>query len=65
MYEYKFERISLTFPSMGDSKPKENYQDIIQEHAKEGWKFIQIFAPSMRSSGTAAYFEIIFERKKS
>ncbi|MFS0673575.1 DUF4177 domain-containing protein [Ornithinibacillus sp. 179-J 7C1 HS] len=64
MYEYKFERISLTFPSMSDSKPSENYQDIIHQHAKEGWKLVQIFAPSTRSSGTSGYFEIIFEREK-
>ncbi|OZU87010.1 hypothetical protein CIL03_18900 [Virgibacillus indicus] len=64
MYEYKFERISLTNPSMTNSKPVEDYQDIIHKHAEKGWKLVQIFSPSIRSSGTAGYFEIIFEREK-
>ncbi|MCK2003753.1 DUF4177 domain-containing protein [Peribacillus frigoritolerans] len=24
------------------SKPKENYQNVIQEHAREGWRFVQL-----------------------
>ncbi|WP_078380034.1 DUF4177 domain-containing protein [Sutcliffiella halmapala] len=59
MYEYKFVKIEL---SQWNSKPKEDYQDIITNHAKDGWRFIQIFAPATRGYGSAAYFEIIFER---
>ncbi|RXI96207.1 DUF4177 domain-containing protein [Anaerobacillus alkaliphilus] len=59
MYEYKFVKIDLT---TWGSKPKEDYQAIITEHAKEGWRFIQIFAPATSGYGAASYFEIIFER---
>ncbi|WP_449621158.1 DUF4177 domain-containing protein [Robertmurraya sp. Marseille-Q9965] len=59
MYEYKFYKIEL---SNWNGSPKENYQDIITNHAKDGWKFVQIFAPGTKGYGTAAYFELIFER---
>ena len=59
MYEYSFVKIEL---SAWNSKPKEDYQQIIQQHASKGWRFVQIFAPSTRGYGSAAYFELIFER---
>lgn len=64
MYEYKFVKIELK-SSLMTSKPKEDYQTIITEHAKEGWRFVQIFAPSTVGYGSAAYFELIFERKQT
>ncbi|WP_241774661.1 MULTISPECIES: DUF4177 domain-containing protein [Lysinibacillus] len=33
------------------SKPKLNYQDVIKEKAKDGWKFIQLVAPALATSG--------------
>jgi len=59
MYEYKFVKVDL---SNWSSKPKEDYQDIIANHAKDGWRFVQIFAPTTKGTGFAAYFEIIFEK---
>ncbi|OIJ20761.1 hypothetical protein BKP45_08150 [Anaerobacillus alkalidiazotrophicus] len=59
MYEYKFVKIEL---SSWSSKPKEDYQVVITKHAKEGWRFIQLFAPATKGYGSASYFEIIFER---
>ena len=59
MYEYKFVKIGLTTWA---SKPKEDYQYIIQSHAKDGWRLVQIFAPATKGYGSAAYFEIILER---
>ncbi|ENQ3105523.1 protein of unknown function [Bacillus sp. 491mf] len=52
MYEYKFVKIELKSGLMA-SKPK------------EGWRFVQIFAPSTAGTGSAAYFELIFERKQT
>jgi hypothetical protein len=63
MYEYKFERTSLNNPSFADSKPLDDYQNIIHQHAKEGWRLVQIFAPSTRDSGTSGYFGLIFAGK--
>lgn len=62
MYEYKFEKVFLT-NSMQVLQPLDDYQAIIHQHAQEGWRFVQIFAPSTnKSTGTSEYFEIIFER---
>ncbi|MFS0560726.1 DUF4177 domain-containing protein [Terribacillus sp. 179-K 1B1 HS] len=59
MFEYKFVKVEL---GTWNSKPKEDYQDIINKHAASGWRFIQIFAPSTKGYGSAAYFELIFEK---
>lgn len=59
MYEYHFVKVEL---NAWGNKPKENYQNIIHHYASEGWRFIQIFAPSTKGYGSAAYFELIFER---
>lgn len=62
MYEYKF--IKIEFKRLS-GKPKEDYQEVINEQAKEGWRFVQIFSPELASSGVgiASHFELIFERK--
>lgn len=62
MHEYKFERIEL---SKWNGQPKKDYQDIIHQNANDGWKLIQIFAPSLNSDGTSAFFDIIFEKEKN
>jgi hypothetical protein len=59
MYEYKFVKVDL---SHWNSKPKEDYQEIIANHAKDGWRLVQIFAPATKGPGIPAYFEIIFEK---
>ena len=57
--EYKFLTLALGFFS---DKPKGDYHDIINEHAREGWRLVQIFAPGTGPAGKASYFEIIFEK---
>ncbi|MDM5246071.1 MULTISPECIES: DUF4177 domain-containing protein [Lysinibacillus] len=59
MYEYYFVKVEL---NAWGSKPKEDYQNIIHQYASDGWRFVQIFAPSTKGYGSAAYFELIFER---
>ena len=43
-YEYKFVRVELQSGVRTDT-PKEDYQKIVHDHAKEGWRLFQIFAP--------------------
>ena len=64
MYEYKFVKVELGGFPFSTRKPKIDHHMIIEEHAKEGWRLVQIFAPavSVISGGTPDYFEIIFER---
>lgn len=60
MYQYKFVKIDLK--GIVQSKPEEDYHEIIHEHARGGWKLFQIFAPNTYGFGTAAFLELIFER---
>lgn len=62
MYTYKFVKIEMKSGFFG-SKPKEDYKAVIESHAKDGWKFKQIFAPATSGYGSAAYFELIFEKE--
>ena len=62
MYKYEFVRIELK-SSFLSVKPAEDYQEIIHEYAKKGWKLKQIFAPPISGYGSASYFELIFEKE--
>jgi len=59
MFEYKFVKIEFKRLS---SKPSEDYREVINKHAKDGWRFVQIFSPDLASSGIGSYYELIFER---
>ena len=64
MYENKFIKVELkTTGLLKPAETKEDYHKIIKEHAEEGWRFVQIFAPGTAIQGVAAYFELIFEKK--
>ncbi|UUZ83582.1 DUF4177 domain-containing protein [Paenibacillus sp. P26] len=59
MYEYKFVNVEV---SLWSGKSKENHQEIIRQHAAEGWRLNQIFAPPTNASGQTHHMELIFER---
>lgn len=61
MYEYKF--IKIEMKGIFTVEPKEDYHTIVEEHAQEGWRLVQIFAPPTGSNGLAQYFELIFEKE--
>ncbi len=61
MFEYKFVRLAI---NIWTNSPKEDYQSIIQEHGDEGWRLVQIFAPTNMNM-QAAYYELVFERPKT
>ena len=63
-YEYKFVRVELKAGLRTDT-PTEDYQKVVHDHAKEGWRLFQIFAPATSGTGWASYFELIFERTQS
>ena len=65
MYEYKFVKIDLEGFWVGTKKPKEDHHRIIEKYAKDGWRLVQIFAPSVsvRAGGVSDYFELIFEKE--
>ena len=63
-YEYKFIRLGEGLFSVRRAA-KLTYRDAIEEHTRDGWRLVQIFAPSTSMSGNApAYYELILERPK-
>ncbi len=60
-YEYKFVRIGEGWLA-ATREARTRYQDTVHEHAREGWRLVQIFAPGIGGYGAAKYFELIFER---
>ena len=61
-YEYKFVRLGEGF-LRARKEARETYQDVIHQHATEGWRLVQIFAPGIGTYGSAKYYEIVFERQ--
>ncbi len=61
-YEYEFVRLGEGW--LGVRKAgKQRYQQVVHEHAQEGWRLVQIFAPGIGAYGAARYYELIFERE--
>jgi hypothetical protein len=63
MYENIIVRINLKM-GMLEVKPEQNYHEVINKYTQEGWRFVQIFAPPLRGSGVATFYDLIFEREK-
>jgi hypothetical protein len=61
-YEYKFVRLGEGWLGV-KSSAKHEYQEAIEEHARAGWRLVQIFAPGTGAQGSAKYFELILERE--
>jgi len=60
-YEYKFVRLGEGWMA-ARREAKQDYQRVIEEHAREGWRLVQVFAPGIGAYGAAKYFELILER---
>jgi Domain of unknown function (DUF4177) len=68
LYEYKFVRLGEYAGSalFGVSdKVRNAYEDVVHEHARDGWRLVQIFAPGVAAFGAAKYYELIFERERA
>jgi len=61
-YEYKFVRLGEGFIS-ARREARTGYQKVITQHASEGWRLVQVFAPGIGGYGAAKYYEIILERE--
>lgn len=60
--EYKFVRVGEGWLGVR-SEAVNSYQQIVHEHARNGWRLVQVFAPPIGVYGAAKYFEIILERE--
>ena len=63
-YEYKFERLGEGWFGVKKAATKD-YQQVIHQHAKQGWRLVQIFAPGIAGYGAAKFYELIFEKELS
>jgi hypothetical protein len=60
-YEYKFLRVGEGLLSVR-REARDRYQEVVHEHANQGWRLVQIFAPGVGVYGAAKFYELIFER---
>jgi hypothetical protein len=67
-YEYKFVRLGeyrgAALFGVSD-KARNAYEEVVHEHARDGWRLVQIFAPGVAAFGAAKYYELIFERERA
>ena len=67
-FEYKFVRLGeyagSAFFGVND-KARNAYEEVVHEHARDGWRLVQIFAPGVAAFGAAKYYELIFERERA
>ena len=55
-FEYEFVRL--------EDRKQEQYRETVHEHARKGWRLVQVLAPGAGGLwGSANYVELIFERK--
>lgn len=58
MYEYKYVETTL-----GGFFHEATHHEIINQHAKEGWRLTQVLPMKYNGHGKPTEYEIIFERK--
>jgi len=62
---YEYEIVRHGEGMMWVKKPaRDNYEEIVHDYAARGWRLVQVFAPSVGSSGYSKYFDLIFQFKK-
>ena len=55
-YKYEFVRLA--------GNQRQEYQEIIEQQVRDGWRLVQIFAPGAGGLWASAdYIELIFEQK--
>ena len=67
-FEYKFVRLGESSGSAFfgvNDKARNAYEEVVHEHAQDGWRLVQIFAPGVAAFGAAKYYELIFERERA
>ena len=65
-YEYKFVRLGEGRVSAAfgpQEQARRNYEEVVHQYARDGWRLVQIFAPGVAAFGAAKYYELIFERE--
>ncbi|MCP5548480.1 MAG: DUF4177 domain-containing protein [Akkermansiaceae bacterium] len=63
-FTYKYVRHKLIGGGWS-GKFRTDYQDVIDEQARQGWRFVQAFAPAVVGYGASKYVDLIFEKRVS
>lgn len=62
-YEYKFVSVNLKRSFILSGKVSDSYRQDIVENARDGWRFVQAFAPPIGAYGSSSAADLIFERE--
>jgi len=62
-YEYRFVRLGEGWFAARKAA-EHSYHRVIEDHAREGWRLVQVFAPGSGAYGAAKYYEVILERER-
>lgn len=68
MYKYSYEKVTCSFGGIGLFDGKiveidEDYQHIINEKAKKGWRYVGFLPIKQRGTGHIQEMELIFEKE--
>lgn len=63
-FEYEFVRLGEGWLGV-QRKAHHEYQRVVHDYARRGWRLVQIFAPGTGVYGHAKYYELVFERPVS
>lgn len=61
MYEYKVVRFTLA--GMTSTAEASEYQALLNEEARNGWRFVQALAPVSNFGAFTRFYDIVFERE--
>ncbi|MDD2447435.1 MAG: DUF4177 domain-containing protein [Tissierellia bacterium] len=67
MYVYEYERISSNLTGWGFSGDKyetEEYKEIINKRAAEGWRYVGFIPALQRGTGHIQAMDLVFEREQ-
>lgn len=62
MYEYDFVEIGIKLAFPASTTMNKDYQLIIRERAKDGWRFVQVVTPEF-FNGAPTEYHLVFERE--
>ena len=60
MFDYKF--VSIKAKGIWPLNFEKDYKEIIQDHAREGWRFVQVVPLKWSAYGKPQKVEIVLER---
>lgn len=63
MYKYEYEYVTIPVGMMS-GKLKEDFRQVIDRYAADGWKLHSIVPMPLLAGGQASVLELIFERIK-